>query len=227
MAAEVIPSVSKWLIILIGLVLLSGCTQQNTKSENSIDVVEESKAEILNTENGNIKNETNESLDNQLSEVVQDISDEDLGMNAHEVVVEETNSPEIAFTHLFFDPNLVSHITPLGELNGGYEEAQTIAGVMVNIKPEVVEGGSKEIEVRAPTDMTLEKYAYYIYRIFLTKRLVIFIYFFIYLFYIYSFIYLFIHSSVFRMPSSNEIFGSQSIRFFALSKLHKSFCISL
>ena len=70
------------------------------------------------------------------------------------------SSNEIKFTHEIFDPELVSHITPLGELNGGYEEAQAVAGIMVNLKQDAVAGGN-EIEVRAPTGMTLESYAYY------------------------------------------------------------------
>ena len=69
-------------------------------------------------------------------------------------------SNEVKFTHSIFDTSLVSHITPLGELNGGYEEVQTIAGAMINLKPEAFANG-KEIEVRAPTNMALESYAYF------------------------------------------------------------------
>ena len=69
-------------------------------------------------------------------------------------------SNDVKFTHEIFDLEIVSHITPLGELNGGYEEAQAVAGIMINLKQEAIAGG-KEIEIRAPTDMTLENYAYY------------------------------------------------------------------
>lgn len=64
------------------------------------------------------------------------------------------------FTYPIVDPATISFITPLGELNGGYEEVQTLAGVMMNFKREAV-AGNKEIEVRAPTDMTLESYSFH------------------------------------------------------------------
>lgn len=73
---------------------------------------------------------------------------------------EKTPSGKTTFTHKFFDPAVVSHITPLGELNGGYEEAQAFGGVMINVKPEAV-AGDKVIDIYAPTDLTLESYAYY------------------------------------------------------------------
>lgn len=66
----------------------------------------------------------------------------------------------IKFTHQFFDPAVVSHITPLGELNGGYEEAQALSGVMINLKSEAV-AHNKTIDIYAPTDLTLESYAYF------------------------------------------------------------------
>lgn len=71
----------------------------------------------------------------------------------------ESSKPPI-FTEPIFDPSLIKNITPLGELMGGYEEAQTLAGVMINIKPEALANG-KEIEVRAPTDMHLLYYAFF------------------------------------------------------------------
>lgn len=66
----------------------------------------------------------------------------------------------VKFTENIFDLTDISHIGPLGELNGGYEEAQTITGVLLWIKPEALSGG-KEIAIRAPTKMTLESYAFY------------------------------------------------------------------
>lgn len=71
----------------------------------------------------------------------------------------ESSKPPI-FTEPIFDPSLIKNITPLGELMGGYEEAQALAGVMINIKPEAL-SGRKEIEVRAPTDMHLLYYAFF------------------------------------------------------------------
>lgn len=66
---------------------------------------------------------------------------------------------KLAFDYPIFDPEVVSHITPLGELNGGYSEAQAMTGVVINLKASAVAGGTK-IPVRAPADMTLEYYAY-------------------------------------------------------------------
>lgn len=71
-----------------------------------------------------------------------------------------SQSKEIKFTHKIFDPELVSHIIPLGELNGGYEETQTINGVTINIKMDAARN-APEISVYAPTDMTLEDYSYF------------------------------------------------------------------
>lgn len=66
----------------------------------------------------------------------------------------------IKFSENIFDPATTSFIGPLGELNGGYEEATATAGITINIKPEAVTGG-KMIEVKAPTAMSLDNYAYY------------------------------------------------------------------
>lgn len=66
----------------------------------------------------------------------------------------------LQFTAKMFDSHQISHIGPLGELNGGYEETQALAGVLLNIKKEFVAGG-KEIPIYAPADMTLERYAYF------------------------------------------------------------------
>ena len=73
---------------------------------------------------------------------------------------EQPKTQELQFSQPIFNASDISFIGPLGELNGGYEEAQTIAGITINIKPGAVAGG-KEIEVRAPAAMTLESYAYY------------------------------------------------------------------
>lgn len=71
------------------------------------------------------------------------------------------NNPEdLHFTDDIFDPAAVASIGPLGELNGGHVEAQAVAGVLINLRPEVVADG-KEIEVRAPAPMTLESYAHF------------------------------------------------------------------
>lgn len=80
--------------------------------------------------------------------------------NVVEEVSQNALEAPLVFTHEIFDPDFASHITPLGELNGGYSEAQTIGGVMVNLKPEAY-ANNNEIEVRAPTDMILERYAYW------------------------------------------------------------------
>lgn len=71
-----------------------------------------------------------------------------------------SSDSNLVFSHQVFDPAKVSHITPLGELNGGYEEAQAIAGVMVNTKRDIISDANM-LNVFAPTDMTLESYAYY------------------------------------------------------------------
>lgn len=82
------------------------------------------------------------------------------GMFSSEIEDAQKNTRPV-FTHPIVDPATISFITPLGELNGGYEEVQTLAGVMMNFKREVVEG-NKEIEVYAPTDMILESYSFHI-----------------------------------------------------------------
>lgn len=63
---------------------------------------------------------------------------------------------EVKFTADIFDPTKTKFITPLGELNGGYEEAQTINGVCVNNKT------AEEVEVYAPVDMELVDYSYFV-----------------------------------------------------------------
>lgn len=77
------------------------------------------------------------------------------------VPTESSSNIPVTFTYPIFDPELVKNITPLGELMGGYEEATALAGVMINLKPEAYEGG-KDMEVKAPTDMTLQSYAHFI-----------------------------------------------------------------
>lgn len=72
----------------------------------------------------------------------------------------KTSAEKIVFTAKMFDPASVSHITPLGELNGGYEEAQTINGVMINLKTDA-QRNAPAIPVYAPADMTLEDYSYF------------------------------------------------------------------
>lgn len=61
---------------------------------------------------------------------------------------------QIKFDHKIFDPNKVSYIVPLGELNGGYIETQTINGVCVFNKT------GEPLEIHAPADMTLKYYAF-------------------------------------------------------------------
>lgn len=77
-----------------------------------------------------------------------------------ERVTEKTGAEKVVFTAKIFDPALVSHITPLGELNGGYEESQTINGVMINLKTDANRNASA-IPIYVPTDMTLEDYSYF------------------------------------------------------------------
>ncbi|MDO8649722.1 MAG: hypothetical protein Q7K33_00160 [Candidatus Berkelbacteria bacterium] len=74
--------------------------------------------------------------------------------------VVKTDATKTEFTAQIFDPLLISHIAPLGELNGGGSEWQATTGVMINIKPTVVTG-DKMIDVFAPTAMTLESYSYH------------------------------------------------------------------
>jgi len=69
-------------------------------------------------------------------------------------------SDKVSFSSKIFEPAQISHVTPLGELNGGGSEWQATTGVMVNIKPAVV-SGDKMIDVYAPTAMTLESYSYH------------------------------------------------------------------
>ena len=67
---------------------------------------------------------------------------------------------KVEFTAQIFDPAQISHITPLGEVNGGYVEWQAVNGIMIWNKPEVV-AGDKMINVYAPVAMTLEAYSYH------------------------------------------------------------------
>lgn len=67
---------------------------------------------------------------------------------------------EVKFTARIFDPAKVKNIIPLGELNGGYIETQTINGATINNKSDA-NGQAYEIEIFAPTDMTLVNYSYY------------------------------------------------------------------
>lgn len=60
----------------------------------------------------------------------------------------------IKFTHQIFDPAKVKFIVPLGELNGGYNESQTINGICIFNK------SAEAVEVYAPADMTLKYYSY-------------------------------------------------------------------
>jgi len=73
----------------------------------------------------------------------------------------ESNLSQITFTQDIFDVNRVDYITPLGDLHGGYEEISAIAGVMIDLV--IPENGStpEPMDIYAPTDMSLESYAYY------------------------------------------------------------------
>lgn len=95
------------------------------------------------------------------------VSKGDLSKSNSSTSVPTTASPspsedlaKVSFTSKIFDPAQISHITPLGELNGGYSEWQAVTGVMINIKPEVV-AGDKMINVYAPAAMTLDSYSYH------------------------------------------------------------------
>jgi len=66
------------------------------------------------------------------------------------------------FVTEMFDSVMVKNILPLGELNGGYEEASTITGLMIITKSDLSE--KPDLEVRAPADMTLSAYSYHKYR---------------------------------------------------------------
>lgn len=65
----------------------------------------------------------------------------------------------LVFSHDMFDTSLIKNITPLGELNGGGEEATALNGVMMNIKI-VGKKAIDEVAIYAPTDMKLQSYAY-------------------------------------------------------------------
>lgn len=67
---------------------------------------------------------------------------------------------EVNFTTHMFDTKTVTHITPLGELNGGYHEAQAIESVMINLK-ENSNGSADRVNIYAPTDMSLMEYSYH------------------------------------------------------------------
>ena len=69
-------------------------------------------------------------------------------------------STKLSFTSKIFDPAQVSFITPLGELNGGYDEAQAISSIMIWNKAEAV-AGNQMVDVFAPTAMMLERYSYH------------------------------------------------------------------
>ncbi|KKQ35325.1 MAG: hypothetical protein US52_C0028G0003 [candidate division WS6 bacterium GW2011_GWA2_37_6] len=74
--------------------------------------------------------------------------------------VKEDNS--LVFTHDIFDTSRVSTIGPLGELNGGADEAQALNGVLITIDHEYGEN-PKKMAVYAPQDMRLEFYSYHTY----------------------------------------------------------------
>lgn len=69
-------------------------------------------------------------------------------------------SAKLSFTSKIFDPAQISHITPLGEVNGGYVEWQAVNGIMIWNKPEEV-AGDKMINVYAPVAMSLDSYSYH------------------------------------------------------------------
>ncbi|MFA5926599.1 MAG: hypothetical protein WCT32_02080 [Patescibacteria group bacterium] len=71
----------------------------------------------------------------------------------------QSSDTEVVFSARIFDPEKVSHITPLGELNGGYVETQPINGLGINLKKDA-NGNAEPMEVYAPIDMTLEDYSY-------------------------------------------------------------------
>lgn len=71
-----------------------------------------------------------------------------------------TNEARPVFTKKMFDPAKVESIMPMGELNGGYVETQTINGVVINVKRDS-NGVADPIEIYAPADMTFEDYSYF------------------------------------------------------------------
>lgn len=80
-------------------------------------------------------------------------------VDGEKTLSETVSEKEVKFTQKMFDPEKVTHILPLGELNGGYEETQTVNGIMINLKKDA-KGNAEPIEIYAPTDMMLENYAY-------------------------------------------------------------------
>ncbi|MBI4017666.1 MAG: hypothetical protein HY366_01830, partial [Candidatus Aenigmarchaeota archaeon] len=120
----------RMLILLV--VLVAGCVSPSAET-----------AAMSNTETTSEPNETSSAINGTAEEPTQ-----------------APTPHEAAFIYKIFDPELVNHITPLGELNGGYSEAQALGGVMVNLKPEAY-ANNNEIEVRAPAGMVLERYAYW------------------------------------------------------------------
>lgn len=71
----------------------------------------------------------------------------------------DTPEAKVVFSQPMFDRSKISYITPLGEVNGGYAEVQTLSGLMIWNKPEAVANGQM-VEVYAPTAMTLDSYSY-------------------------------------------------------------------
>jgi len=73
----------------------------------------------------------------------------------------QTNSSQTVFTHDIFDVTQVDYITPLGDLHGGYEEIIAIAGAMIDLKIPADGTAPEPMDIYAPTDLSLESYAYY------------------------------------------------------------------
>ncbi len=70
-----------------------------------------------------------------------------------------TEAERLVFTSHLFELDKISHIYPLGQLNGGHFEAASLALSLIQIKPSVIEAGDK-VAVYAPADMSLELYGY-------------------------------------------------------------------
>ena len=70
-----------------------------------------------------------------------------------------TDGECLVFTSHMFELDKVSHIYPLGQLNGGHYEAEALALSLIQIKPSVIEAGDK-VAVYAPADMSLELWGY-------------------------------------------------------------------
>ena len=95
----------------------------------------------------------NTNINTDSSTVVQPT--ETININANTEPAKE----KLVFTHDIFNVNEIKNITPLGELNGGYWESQSFAGVMINLKVDS-NRDAEMIDIYSPIDMKLTSYSF-------------------------------------------------------------------